>query len=82
VTRFLRAKEVLKRTGLRSRVTLWRYSQDPNSDFPRPRQLGTNTIGWDEAELEAWLASRPFAMCVQPKVSGPEQDQLDAAAAT
>ena len=28
--------------------------------FPKRRELGANTVGWDEEEIEEWLASRPI----------------------
>ena len=54
----LRAKAVKERTGY-SRVQVWRKSRDPDDDFPAPVQLGPNSIGWYEDEIDAWLASRP-----------------------
>lgn len=27
--------------------------------FPAPIELGPNTIAWDRAEVEEWIASRP-----------------------
>lgn len=56
--KILRAKRVNERTGY-SRTQTWRKSRDPNDDFPAPVQLGPNTIGWYEDEIDAWLESRP-----------------------
>jgi prophage regulatory protein len=40
-----------------SRSTIWRlYTR---GDFPKPIQLGPNSVGWDLDEVESWLASRP-----------------------
>lgn len=35
--------------------------------FPAPLELGPNTICWDRAEIDAWLALRPRRY---PKVGG------------
>ncbi len=51
----LRAAEVRKRTGL-SRTTIWRMQR--TDSFPKSVSLGTRAVGWREAEIEAWLASR------------------------
>lgn len=58
VRRALRISEVTRRTGL-SRTTIWRQVQA--EEFPRPRRLGKNAIGWDEEDVYRWLASRPLA---------------------
>lgn len=54
--RVLRAPEVIRRTGL-SRTTIWRQIQA--GEFPTPRRLGKNAIGWDEEDVTRWLAARP-----------------------
>ena len=54
--RILRDQEVRERTGL-SRVQRWRRIR--KGTFPAPLQLGPNSIGWLETEIEAWLAARP-----------------------
>jgi len=40
-----------------TRVTLWRGVRA--GTFPAPMELGPNSIGWFEDELDEWLASRP-----------------------
>ena len=52
----LRDPEVLARTKL-SRVQRWRRVR--KGTFPAPVQLGPNSIGWYEDEIETWLAERP-----------------------
>lgn len=52
----LRQPEVLRRTGL-SRTSIWRKVRE--GDFPAPRQLGANSIGWPESEISEWLDNRP-----------------------
>ena len=54
-TQILRCAEVCKRTGL-SRVTIWRLER--TGIFPLRRKLSANAVGWIEAEVEAWIASR------------------------
>ena len=48
--------EVEDRTQ-RSRVQCWRDIKA--GKFPAPVQLGPNSVGWFEDEIEAWLAARP-----------------------
>jgi predicted DNA-binding transcriptional regulator AlpA len=59
----LSKKEVVARTGL-SAVTIWRRVNA--GDFPQPRQLTPNRIGWPEPEIEEWEASRPVGQCELP----------------
>jgi prophage regulatory protein len=55
MTRFLRIKDVVARTGL-SEMTLWRRQKE--GTFPRRVKLGPNTVGWPEEEIEAWCLER------------------------
>jgi predicted DNA-binding transcriptional regulator AlpA len=48
----MRIAAVLKETGL-SRPTIWRWERDGR--FPKRVKLGPNSVGWDSAEIEAWL---------------------------
>ena len=45
------------RTAKAFRTWLWRRTRA--GDFPRAVRLGPNSVAWDEAEIDAWLASRP-----------------------
>jgi prophage regulatory protein len=57
--RILRANEVFGpegRTG-QSRVTGWRGVRA--GTFPAPVQLGPNSVGWYEDEIDKWIAERP-----------------------
>ena len=56
----LSKKQVVERTGL-SAVTIWRRIQV--GDFPQPRQLTPNRIGWPDSEVQEWENSRPVAQC-------------------
>ena len=52
----LRMPQVLERTGV-CRATLYAWLRE--GKFPAPVELGGNSIGWPESEIEAWIASRP-----------------------
>ena len=54
ILRGYRAVEV--RTG-KSRVQIWRDVRARR--FPAPLELGPNSVGWYEDEIDDWLASRP-----------------------
>lgn len=56
--RILRLVEVVRRVSL-SPSTIWRLERA--GDFPRRRQVGPNSVGWLEHEIEEWLESRPAA---------------------
>jgi prophage regulatory protein len=54
--KILRESEVKERSG-KSRAQRWRDIRAGR--FPAPVELGPNSIGWFEDEVEEWLASRP-----------------------
>src|SRR5215472_15682260 len=54
--RIIRGPKVESRVG-KSRVSIWRDVKA--GTFPAPVQLGPNSIGWYEDEIDAWLAARP-----------------------
>ena len=50
----------------KSRVQNWR---DVRAGLlPPPIELGPNSIGWFEDEIDAWLAARPRRTYGEPKV--------------
>ena len=57
----LRRKQVEARTGL-SRSTIYekinRRSPRYDYTFPKPVRLGSDAVGWIEAEVDAWIALR------------------------
>lgn len=59
----LSKKAVVQRTGL-SQVTIWRRVRA--GDFPLPRQLTPNKVGWLESEIEEWEQSRPVGIAELP----------------
>ena len=58
--RILRLPEVKHRTGL-SKASI--YRQIATGDMPPPIRLGPRAVGWRLADIDAWLASRPTALC-------------------
>ena len=61
--RILRKPEVEKKTGL-SGVTIWR--KERRGDFPHRIRISDNAVGWNEAEIDAWLESRTRGMAPAP----------------
>ena len=67
--KILRRPEVEAKTTL-SGPTIWRHIQA--GTFPPQVQLGPNSVGWIEEEIDAWIASRqrgpiPFETLNAPK---------------
>jgi predicted DNA-binding transcriptional regulator AlpA len=56
--RFLRWKEVAHATGL-SRTTAWRLQK--RDEFPAPYAISPGRVGYREAEIDAWRASRALS---------------------
>lgn len=54
----LRRKQVEARIGL-SRSTI--YEAVATGTFPKPIKLGAQSVGWIEAEVDAWLRERVAA---------------------
>ncbi|MBW5813341.1 MULTISPECIES: AlpA family transcriptional regulator [Yersiniaceae] len=57
----LRLPAVALKTGLsRSTIYDWMNPKSPRFDstFPRPRSLGSQSVGWLEAELDEWILQR------------------------
>ena len=55
--KILRKPATSEKVGL-STSHIDRLSSDPDSDFPAKVQLGPNSVGWYEDELDAWLEHR------------------------
>jgi len=51
----LRCPEVVERTGV-SRPTIYRMMAE--GTFPQCHRLSPGTVGWSEAEVEAWIEAR------------------------
>ena len=56
--RYIRKPEAASITGL-SEVTLWRLEK--KGDFPKRRQLSSNSVGYLLSEVNAWMESRPVS---------------------
>ena len=69
--RMIRPAEAARMLAI-SEPTLWRYSKA--RDFPVAFRIGPNAVGFDEAELVAWLESRRV---IRPEgeASGPTGDR-------
>ena len=65
-------KAIENKTG-KGRVQTWRDVRD--GLFPAPIELGPNSVGWYEDEVDDWLASRP-----RRTYGAPAQDEPAAAA--
>ena len=55
MTRIIRIREVMDRTGL-AKSSLW--DRVHNHEFPAPLRLGgehRRTVGWRESDVEAWI---------------------------
>ena len=53
--RILRRREVEARTGI-ARSTIYQLVSEKR--FPAPVRLGERSVGWVEAEVDAWLSER------------------------
>jgi len=60
--RILRRDQVSKKTGYSS-ATIYRLEK--RGEFPSRVQLGPNSVGWWEHEVDAWLANRPRASAIK-----------------
>lgn len=54
-SRILRLREVITRVGL-CRASI--YNLIRVGDFPAQIQLGLNSVGWIESEVQTWIDSR------------------------
>ncbi len=58
IGRVLRLRDLIKKVGLQKTKI---YSMIAAGTFPRPIQLGLNSVGWKERDIDAWIAARPIA---------------------
>ncbi len=57
----LNKRVVGERVGNKSTRTIERWANDPeyeHLDFPKPVQLGDNSVGFLEEEIDEWIARR------------------------
>ncbi len=64
--RILRVPEVTKKLGI-SRTTLWRWSRRPG--FPVKLELGPQTVGWIEEEVDNWILRQRNRSSREPSTS-------------
>lgn len=55
-TRIISYIDVMSLLGV-SRVTLWRWLKDGQSNLPQPIRIGTRKLGFVEAEIDEWIAT-------------------------
>lgn len=58
--KLISANAVRELCGGVSDMTLWRWLNHPELDFPKPIYISTRRF-WREADLVAWIESRPEA---------------------
>lgn len=64
--RLIARREVCAIVGL-SPATVWRKVRA--GEFPPGRQVSDRSVRWSEAEIRAWLKSRPFQPCAGADVA-------------
>jgi len=52
---YLRLPDVIAVTGM-SKATIYRRIN--TSEFPRPYELGANSVAWKRSDVESWIESR------------------------
>jgi prophage regulatory protein len=62
--RMLRPRDVCAATGL-SYPTIWRRVK--SRQFPQPRKLGPNMVGWPASEIFAWRDALPLSGVAAPE---------------
>ncbi len=55
--KLLKIKDVLAKTGIGSRTSLWRAMREKR--FPCPKKIGPNRIAWLESDVDNWASSLP-----------------------
>jgi prophage regulatory protein len=69
------ASTILKLPAVKARTALSRstvYNMISRGDFPSPVRLGPRAVGWLEAEVEEWIATRE-------RSAGASQNAVDGA---
>lgn len=64
--RIIRLPEVESRVGFRKTAI---YAMERAGKFPRRVQLGPNSAGWVESEVESWIADRIAASRSAPRAA-------------
>lgn len=58
--RLMNSAKLRTRLGDVSQMTIWRYLQDENLNFPRPFKIRSRNF-WDADEIEAFVARQAVA---------------------
>ena len=68
VARIAEIASTKKKPGLLpvSPATIWRWSRDPASDFPKPFKLSDSVTVWDRESVENFIAKRSSGAAVDP----------------
>jgi prophage regulatory protein len=54
-------KQVAERYGV-STASVWRWTNDPSTGFPKPVSLSPGTTRWKVSELAAWEAAKASSL--------------------
>jgi prophage regulatory protein len=55
------SERLLRLPQVQARVNMsrsWMYDQVKKKNFPAPVQIGPNSVGWRERDIDAWLEQR------------------------
>ena len=74
--RRIAARAVRDLCGGISDMTLWRWLNDPEKDFPRPAMIGKRRY-WREAEILEWLDAQADKLTEIEKARAEAQARLD-----
>lgn len=66
--KLLRLHQVMEMTGLRKTKI---YELDAEGVFPRRVRITAHSVGWVEAEVQAWLAQRVESRTPASRIPGP-----------
>ena len=53
--KILRMKDVVEKTGFSKS---WIYELIKQGNFPNPKKIGSRTIGFNSADVDAWIIER------------------------
>ncbi len=83
-TRFMRTSEVLSKTGIKSRSTL--YALEAAGKFPARVFITNKVVGFIEAEIAAWMeqriAARPAPLVISTAPAPRPRGRISQATAT
>jgi prophage regulatory protein len=68
--KLLRLPQVMEMTGLRKTKI---YELNAEGAFPRRVRITAHSVGWVEAEIQAWLAQRVESSTQASRIPGPRR---------